>query len=204
MKDLLTGCLTAALLLTAACAQPEPFVAAPGVSVEKLDCADGYGSQTVVGDVRLTAWHVADTCGPEGDTFPHLDLSVLDAGSGTLPSCRRPYAGERLLFTGFPSVKPNGDRVTNPRARPVETDTGKVMETETDLLVNFGGKKFRVIESGSTSSSDKVRGGYSGGAVTSAVTGEFLGIISAAMTDGSLTFFVSAEEICQALKEVSA
>lgn len=203
MKDLLTGCMSAALLLTAACAQPEPLVVAPGVAVDKLDCAVGNGSQTYVGDVRLTAKHVSDICGPTGYDFPDLDLTIIDPGSGELPSCRRPRDGELVEFYGFPGTKPNGDRIVNSKARPLEADDGSILDADISLSVFKGPNKWVTYRDGVTSSSEKVRPGYSGGAVVSAETGEFLGIISAAMTDGSLAFFVSAEEICEALKEVT-
>lgn len=184
------------------------------VFVQKFKCTTGkpkpgnptmrvkskIATVTKVGEAVFTAGHVPQGCLNEVEhlAFPNIDLAILIAEPIT--SCRSPRVGELVKFSGFPGTKTDG---RTPRSLPrLETTEGSVTAVDQVLFSITSQGTMRPLHRHATTEISFVRGGYSGGAVTSLETGEFLGIISTGAMWRSEGSFVPANVICEKLEEV--
>lgn len=182
------------------------------VSIRKYTCASTtlgttekpatiFGTLTRVGDAQFTAGHVLELCdeAPKHTRFPDLDLAIIEGSS--IQSCREPLVNERVRFSGYPLKDLKGAE----RAFPItmEQHYGTVIVSNVPFLIFQGadgaiGLSMRHTRVEAT----ELRGGYSGGAVTAAETGEFLGIISTGSVESRRGSFIPANVICEKLEEM--
>lgn len=201
--------LALGLSLVASCASlGAPSQPHGEAQVERFSCPTSkskvFGSTVSVGSATITAAHVVEDClsNDEVVSFPEIDLAILKPAK--LTSCRAPRVGEKVVFQGYPTTRKNGKPFSTIGARRFETTIGTVAEI--DRTINMIDPRTRSITSVTRHAFvdpiPYVRSGYSGGAVTSLETGEFLGIIATGSTGLKLGSFVPAAVICEKMEEV--
>mgnify|MGYP000327051791 CR=1 FL=1 len=209
--------VTLVTLAASACAlyQP-PNVAATSehVLVQQFKCAEGApvlqegawrprmvtGTLTQVDGAILTSNHVISSCNdkPEAVVFPEIDLAILEPTK--LTSCRAPRIGEAVQFSGYPATNLNGKTRRSPIY--LEKHQGVVTRLEDEMLVLTSLGTVKTVQDQWRVSASYLRGGYSGGPVTSLETGEFLGIINTGSIPNQTGSFTSARTICEKMEEV--
>ena len=153
----------------------------------------GNGSAVALGDSRFTAFHVVQNCvgQPEGEAYPEIDLYVMQRGDAG--QCRNAADFEPVIYLGYP-VMTDG-RVTN----ELETDSGQVLRQGRTLGIWNSKTQATELREGMTIATvNRVRGGYSGGPVVSALDGRVVGMVIA--TDGTNAVIVPIEAICEKLR----
>lgn len=205
-----TALAALAALAASSCASypTVPEAAIPDdVSVAKFTCTMGAQSLEKVATVTevdgavLTAAHVVLGCNEKTPSvvFDDYDLAILEASP--MQSCRPPKAGERVLFQGYPMTFKSGTKTRD--FISLERDLGRVLEPKIDAVYAFTPRgTLQPLKDQATTTHSALRGGYSGGSVTSVETGEFLGIITAARMDVAFGSFVPADVICEKMEEV--
>ena len=214
LKKLTLAALAA--LVASACVSPEVAPQATSlddVFVTKFTCVTGtprkgsvvapskVATMTKVGDAEITAAHVVRGCldGPKAVMFEDIDFAIVNPGK--INSCRAPYEGELVKFHGYPSTK--RDNKTARSKVLLETQEGFVTSIDRSSFFAFSNDGTLNLLTGHIWAwSDTVRGGYSGGAVMSVDTGDFLGILSTASVEGKRASFIPADIICEKMEEV--
>lgn len=158
------------------------------------------GTLTQVDGAILTSNHVISGCNdkPEAVVFPEIDLAILEPAKIT--SCRSPRIGEAVQFAGYPTTNLNGKTSRSPVY--LEKHEGVVTRLEDEMLVLTSLGTVKTVQNQWRVSASHLRGGYSGGPVTSLETGEFLGIINTGSIPNQTGSFTSARTICEKLEEV--
>lgn len=183
------------------------------VFVAKFTCATGkprkgsvmapskVATITKVGDAKITAAHVLEGClkAPEAVFFEDLDLAIINPAK--INSCRSALIGEPLTFHGYPGTM--RDRKTLRNSVVLETQEGFVISLDSGTFLALNARGTLDALSGHVrAATSTMRGGYSGGAVLSAVNGDFLGIISTSAAEGAQASFIPASTICEKMEQL--
>jgi len=210
--------LIAAACMAVATCSPAPALAVTNKSeagdyVDKYECAhaklNGYnlGSRVSVSGVQITARHVTYKCALDniGYDVKNLDLHILNPGDYSLPTCRLPYKGEKVVFKGYPA-RTRSSLLSGLNGRRYEEAVGVVSITDAPHIQVKTGRPFleNIVSHSAYAKAPGVRPGYSGGGVWSLDNGDFLGVIVSSIPDKGFAAFVHAEAICKALEDIKS
>jgi hypothetical protein len=212
-KNIVAAVIAVACLASCGAAALSETVDAHGAaaaSAERVRCTPfaelTTGTSTAIGEAVVTARHVVEACrgliGAAYSSGEYSDFSILTVGDPGI--CVDASPGEPLVIAGFPATRTNGSNYASADV-VLEFDTGTVVERDVNV-VSVGGSPpaLRRIEGLTQVATTRVRGGYSGGPVVSAVDGRVVGITNAAALDGSFTYFTPVTLICDQIRKEQA
>ena len=169
---------------------------------EKVTRQTDQGTLTrLPGGAIVGPYHLFLTC--ELDTpikvWPEHDLAYISYGQ--TGECNNLRLDEDVVFyAGFPTLKENAFEVNY----DLEFDVGIVKVRDSSTRVIRRGGEVITYNGRSTTTSKRVRSGYSGGGVEAATDKRLVGIVLSGTTDGSLATYLPIETVCNLVDEANS